>query len=93
VSQAKDVPSVNGEKVDNASEEEESEEAVSEEEARPRPPEEPAGAVQKATSEASEPASQVGTHLEDVYGEGGDKERRGGESNQGEETRGDERRG
>ncbi|XP_056288053.1 histone-lysine N-methyltransferase EHMT1 isoform X3 [Pseudoliparis swirei] len=74
--QAKDVPSVNGEKVDNASEEEESEEAVSEEEARPRPPEEPAGAVQKATSEASEPASQVGDEpesdeSEEVGGEGG----------------------
>uniref|UniRef100_A0A3Q1IN21 Euchromatic histone-lysine N-methyltransferase 1b n=1 Tax=Anabas testudineus TaxID=64144 RepID=A0A3Q1IN21_ANATE len=60
--QAKEVVNINGEKVENASEEEESEEVESEEEERQQPAEEaveePVSAVQEAMSE---PISQVGT--------------------------------
>ncbi|XP_068430104.1 histone-lysine N-methyltransferase EHMT1 isoform X2 [Clinocottus analis] len=59
--QPKEVANMNGEKVENASEEEESEEVESEEEERQQPTEEPAGAVQEATSE---PTSQVGDEQE-----------------------------
>ncbi|XP_075935606.1 histone-lysine N-methyltransferase EHMT1 isoform X3 [Anarhichas minor] len=59
--QAKEVANINGEKVENASEEEESEEVESEEEERQQPTEEPVSAVQEATSE---PISQVGDDQE-----------------------------
>lgn len=49
---------MNGEKVDNASEEDESEEVESEEEDRQQPAEGPIGATQEATSDQ---ISQVGT--------------------------------
>ncbi|XP_026195320.1 histone-lysine N-methyltransferase EHMT1b isoform X3 [Anabas testudineus] len=63
--QAKEVVNINGEKVENASEEEESEEVESEEEERQQPAEEaveePVSAVQEAMSE---PISQVGDEQE-----------------------------
>lgn len=60
--QAKEVANINGEKVENASEEEESEEVESEEEDGQLPAEEPVGAAQEETPES---VSQVGTrHIE-----------------------------
>ncbi|XP_034752396.1 histone-lysine N-methyltransferase EHMT1 isoform X2 [Etheostoma cragini] len=59
--QTKEVANLNGEKVENASEEEESEEVESEEEERHQPTEEPISDVQEATSE---PISQVGEEQE-----------------------------
>ncbi|XP_032395631.1 histone-lysine N-methyltransferase EHMT1 isoform X2 [Etheostoma spectabile] len=59
--QTKEVANLNGEKVENASEEEESEEVESEEEERQQPTDEPISDVQEATSE---PISQVGEEQE-----------------------------
>ncbi|XP_026153589.1 histone-lysine N-methyltransferase EHMT1 isoform X2 [Mastacembelus armatus] len=59
--QTKDVANINGEKAENASEEDESEEVESEEEERQQPAEEPVSVVQEATPE---PISQVGDEQE-----------------------------
>uniref|UniRef100_A0A665XBH0 Euchromatic histone-lysine N-methyltransferase 1b n=2 Tax=Echeneis naucrates TaxID=173247 RepID=A0A665XBH0_ECHNA len=59
--QAKEVANINGEKVENASEEEESEEVESEEEEGQQPAEEPVSATTEA---ASESISQVGDEQE-----------------------------
>ncbi|XP_018540805.1 histone-lysine N-methyltransferase EHMT1 isoform X2 [Lates calcarifer] len=67
--QAKEVANINGEKVENASEEDESEEVESEEEEGQQPAEEPVSAAQEATSE---PVSQVGDEQESD--ESGDEE-------------------
>ncbi|XP_076614216.1 histone-lysine N-methyltransferase EHMT1 isoform X1 [Chaetodon auriga] len=75
--QAKDVANINGEKVENASEEEESEDVESEEEDRQHPAEEAVSAVHEATSE---PVSQVGDEQESEESGEEDGEEEGTES-------------
>ncbi|XP_070706429.1 histone-lysine N-methyltransferase EHMT1 [Pempheris klunzingeri] len=75
--QSKEMANINGEKIDNASEEEESEEVESEEEERQHPAEESASAAQEATSE---PTSQVGDEQESEESEEEEGEEEGTES-------------